>query len=233
MAKWILLNEVIVGAQPSAATVRHFPGETINDVQVPTAPIVAGGGILWPATDAVVANAAVIATSLKSRGQGQSAVLSDMLFAAVLYSLAGGNTGAVLGSAFAGTGAPVMPFAVDIPLAALKAQTSGVAFNIGAALPTNARLVSPMEIDVVAVLAGAGPLSAAVATIQNVGETAGALVASTDIFDATGIQALVGSNPYGSRGGQQLQMTATMTGGTMAALTAGHLSVRAQYVVLP
>ena len=100
MAKWILLNEVIVsGPGAGVAAIRHFPGETIDDTQTPTAPIVAGGGILWPSTDPVVAAAQVIANFLKSRGQGQTPKLSETLLASVLYSLSGGSGGPALGPA--------------------------------------------------------------------------------------------------------------------------------------
>src|SRR5437762_9645656 len=47
---------------------------------------------------------------------------------------------------------------VDIPLATIQAKTSGTAFNVGSALPTNAVLRS-CEVNVIQVLAG-GSISA-------------------------------------------------------------------------
>lgn len=117
---------------------------------------------------------------------------------------------------------------IDIPLATIIAQTSGTAFNIGAALPANARLLAA-EVDVVATVTG-GTLSAVTSTIQNTGETAGAIQASHSVFAATGFFNTAGSNPYASRGTQQLQMTLTATGDTLAHATTGHLQVNLFYV---
>lgn len=119
---------------------------------------------------------------------------------------------------------------VDIPLATIQAQASGVAFNVGAALPANARLLAG-EIKVIQALAG-GTISAGHATLQNTGEAAGALLASTDVYSATGTFSLPGSNPTASRGGQQLQMTLTAVGDTLAHATGGHLEVDLFYIVL-
>jgi len=121
---------------------------------------------------------------------------------------------------------------IDVPLATLQAKTSGVAFNIGAALPANARLLRS-SINLVQVLAG-GTISAAVATVQNTGETAGAIQASTNVFTgaALGSSDTIGSNPQPNRGTEQLQMTVTTTTDTMAHLTTGHVSVDLYYAVV-
>jgi hypothetical protein len=176
----------------------------------------AAGGITAPSTDPTVTTAYNLAQYLLSTGQDERIVDAFMLaaYASTAYST------------------QTQHITVDLPLATLQTETSGTAFNIGAALPANAQIVDA-EIDVVAVLAGTGPLTAAHITVQNTSETAGALIASTDIFTATGYIRNVGSNPYPTRGGQQLQATITAVGGTMAALTAGHVQVHLFYQIVP
>lgn len=119
---------------------------------------------------------------------------------------------------------------IDIPLATIQAKTSGTAFNIGPALPSNARLVRS-DVNVVATVTG-GSISAVTSTIQNTGETAGAIQASHSVFTATGTFDNIGSNPQPDRGGQQLQMTLTATGDTLANATTGHLQVNLYYTIL-
>jgi hypothetical protein len=127
---------------------------------------------------------------------------------------------------------------IDIPLTTIQAEVSGTAFNIGAALPANARLVAT-ELLVVVALSG-GSAASAHATIQNTGETAGAILASESVFTGAASTPIgspgvgVGSNPYVSRGGQQLQMTITGDGThALSTLTAGHLEVDLFYAVVP
>ena len=120
---------------------------------------------------------------------------------------------------------------VSVPLATIQSKTSGVPFNIGASLPTNAQLLHA-HINVVAPITG-GTVSACAATVQNTGEPAGAVLASTDVFTATGLIQKVGSNPYVTRGGQQLQLTLTATGDTLAHATAGQVKVELFYAIVP
>lgn len=122
---------------------------------------------------------------------------------------------------------------IDVPLATIQAQTSGAAFNIGAALPANAKVIAS-ELDAIATLTGTGPMTAAHATVQGSADTAGSLIGSQDVFTATGFFAGADEgNPYQSRGGQQLQMTITSVGGTLAAALTGHLAVNLYIVNLP
>ncbi len=124
---------------------------------------------------------------------------------------------------------------IDVPLATIIGKTSGAAFNVGAALPANAQ-VEDVYFNVLQVLAG-GTISAATAKLQNTGETAGALLggsAGTDVFTATGKFATpVGTDPYSTRGGQQLQLTLTATGDTLAHATTGHLTIEIFYSIVP
>jgi hypothetical protein len=120
---------------------------------------------------------------------------------------------------------------IDVPLATIQAQTSGVAFNLGAALPANAR-VSGTELNVIATVTG-GTISACHSTVQGGTDAAGSLQGSTDVFTATGTFDTAGSDPYESRGGQQLKMTLTSVGDTLAHATTGHLSVDVFYAIVP
>lgn len=123
---------------------------------------------------------------------------------------------------------------IDIPLATIQAKTSGTPFNVGAALPTNARLVRS-QINVIAAVTG-GTISAVKAKLQGTG-TAGELVGGSggvDVFAGAAVFSDVASGTEldVNRGGQQLQMTLTATGDTLAHATAGHLSVDLLYAVL-
>lgn len=121
---------------------------------------------------------------------------------------------------------------IDIPLATIQAQTSGTAFNVGSALPTNCRLVD-YNVNVLTAISG-GTLSALTCTLQGGTDAAGTLVASHSVFTgASPTNSPIGSNPYPSRGGQQLKMTLTATGDTLNHATAGHLSIDLFYTVLP
>lgn len=125
---------------------------------------------------------------------------------------------------------------MDVTLARIQGQVSGAAFDIGAALPANAQVLAS-EIDVIQALAGTGPMTACTAQVQNTGETAGSLLGGApglDVFTAIGFVAGADEgNAYQTRGGQQLQMTLTSTGGILANATAGHLAVRLFYIVMP
>jgi hypothetical protein len=130
-----------------------------------------------------------------------------------------------------GASADLTHVTVDIPLATIQAQTSGTAFNVGAALPATASLIRS-QVNVLTEVTG-GTLSAVKAKLQGTG-TAGELVggsAGVDVFGATGPYTDVasGTELNVNRGGQQLKMTLTATGDTLADATAGHLSVDLYY----
>lgn len=126
----------------------------------------------------------------------------------------------------------VLKYNVPFTLAQLQALTSGTAFNVGVPLPPNARL-EQAEINVTTALSGGGA-TAVTMTLQGGSDAAGSIIASTSVF--TGGPAVIatpGSNPYAARGGQQIKATITNTGGTMATLTAGALSVDLFYAIVP
>jgi hypothetical protein len=109
-------------------------------------------------------------------------------------------------------------------LATIITETSGTAFNVGAALPADAQLIGA-EVAVVTPLSGDGE-TGMLMTLEGGSDAAGSIIASTTVF--TGAQAIIatpGSNPYRARGGQQLKMKLTSTSNPLADLTAGHLQV--------
>jgi hypothetical protein len=237
MAKWILLNEVLLGAQPGGSVQKLFPGETINDAMVSTAQIVAGGGILWPATDPVVAAAAASAMGLlKQRGQGQSPKLSNALLAAALYSILGGQDGPALGPAYSGgVGGIAQKVSLALGFAQCTAAALTQTFNIGAALPADSRIVSA-NLRIATDFSG-GSVASATLSVGVAGST-------TDIFNAanifTGATVLNVSSTDATGGGvnpqayyaasSQLVATLTTTVADVNALTAGALVVDVLYV---
>jgi len=205
MSSMYLINSVVASLGSGTQTVRS--GELITDSGV-QASLQAAGGVLASASDPVVAAAAAIVSTLRAN-KGQSEDLCDKIMLAAFSSSA--------------TGLAVQRLTIDIPLATIQAQTSGAAFNVGAVLPANARVVDS-EINVLATITG-GTIASAHATLQGGTDAAGSLIASSDVFTATGTFSPIGSNPYPTRGGQQLKMTLTTTGDTLAHATTGHLSV--------
>ena len=154
----------------------------------------------------------------------------------VAYSTPAGDSlqvGVLCGIAMANAQQPteLVHATIDIPLATIQAKTSTTPFNIGSVLPTNCQLLST-ELNVIQTVTG-GSISACHVTVANTSAAAGEIMASSDVFTATGLQNHVGSNPYQTRGGQQLQAILTTVGDTLANATAGHLAVSLFYAVLP
>lgn len=122
---------------------------------------------------------------------------------------------------------------IDVPLATLQAKTSGAAFDIGSALPTNAKVFGT-AIKLLEELAG-GSTTQAHVTVQAHGASAGGLQASTNVFTGAGLNTTnnVGAAPVQDQSGVTLAATVTLVGDTMANLTAGHFEVHVFYAVLP
>jgi hypothetical protein len=211
MSTMYLINTVHV--QLGQSSYVEYAGALIPDNASIQASLVAAGAVLAPTTDATVTAAANLVASQRKRGANE-ADCNALMLAAYASSV---------------TKSRPVKVTIDIPLATIQAQTSTVAFNIGAALPAGASLISH-DINVIATVTG-GAIASCGATIQNTGETAGAVQASTDVFTATGVLATAGSNPVANRGGQQLQMTLTTAGDTLAHATTGHLAVDLTYFV--
>lgn len=224
MATWYIVKAVTVSG------VKLLPGVLIDDSQIATATIVAAGGEVWPSSDGTVAAMAAVAQASHANKGTSEADLEGMMRSATEASMKAAALADEANIA-ALQGAKIVHTTIDIPLTTIQAQTSGVAFNIGAALPANAQLVKAPDLNVIATVTG-GSIASCTATIQNTAESAGALFASKSVFSATGRFQQAGSNPYATRGGQQLQMTLTAGGDTLANATTGHLAVELFYAVL-
>ena len=129
MALWILLNNVTVGSQNPAAGISQtqvkYAGETINDAVTTLAPIQAAGGVLWPASDPIVAAAALnVITTYKRRGQTVDMnTMPALMLAAALASIAN-----VPGSSPATNTLASQPFKARCVVTSLAAYTgSGTA----------------------------------------------------------------------------------------------------------
>lgn len=125
---------------------------------------------------------------------------------------------------------------VDISLATIKAQTGGVAFDVGAPLPVNARLLRA-ELNVIDpvnnILAPPPAMMGCTAMVQGGSDSpAGSILQLTDV-QTTGMKTAPGANPYQTRGGQQLKMTLVPFMAPLSTATSGHLQLGIYYVILP
>lgn len=78
-----------------------------------------------------------------------------------------------------------------------------------------------------------GPaLAAATSTLEASVDTAGSLLLAASALTG-GFKAGIGTNPYQTRGGQQLQTTITVAGLVFSALTAGQITYTVFYALVP
>jgi len=211
-----LINTVVIESQSTPKKV--LAGTLLTDSSVITA-VQGAGGVVGSSTDPVLVAAAAVVVKMRSRAQNED-YLNAIMMAAYLQSL---------------NGSSMQHVKIDVPLATIQAQTSGTPFNVGAALPANARLLRA-ELNVLAPITG-GTITACKAFLEsNASDAAGALIggaAGSDVFTATTIFTDdTGSEPYVSRGGQQLALKITATGDTLAHATTGHLEIDLFYSVL-
>ncbi len=106
---------------------------------------------------------------------------------------------------------------------------SNATINVGAALPSNSRLLGA-EINTTIALDGTGIVSA-VASVQGSTDVAGTIITGASVM-ATGLVGINGTNQYLSRGSQQIQVKVVVTGITLDALTAGSFTVNLFYAVI-
>lgn len=235
MAKWILLNKVIVGGPGFGPATHLTPGTTIDDTQQSTSLIATAGGILWPATDPVMVAVAANANAQKLRGQATDAELAALLLSGAFYALSGGSSGALLGP----TGAEGDPTAPFVGVIQKRSATIGFAqfaaavtntFNIGAILPANAVIVS-REVRVATEFTGGG--------LSSMTLSLGIATRTTDIVNAQDVYGTQGNLP-GTTGidpnalyATASQLIATFTGSAADAPTAGSLVADVRFCVLP
>jgi hypothetical protein len=119
---------------------------------------------------------------------------------------------------------------VQIPLTTLQSfVTPSQSFNVGPVLPANARLLGA---EIVVNIAFTGPgLVSATGTVQGSTDAAGTLVTGASL---TTVQKVGnnGSNPYNSRGGQQVTVVVTLVGLNLNQLTSGNINVNLFFQVL-
>lgn len=135
--------------------------------------------------------------------------------------------------AFAASGTAageVQKFATTFNIAAIQGKTSTTAFNVGAVLPANARVVAT-EVLVTTPITG-GTLSACTCKVGAGTEAADAMMAAQDVFTAAGTFSDPGTNQVASRGGAQVKATLTATGDTLANATAGNITINVFYAVV-
>jgi hypothetical protein len=211
MATWYVVNSGsgLSSSTPVGLSSKLLAGTLVNDSVTPLAPYQAQGVVFWPSSDVNVAAAAAVAQKFMGRGADES-VLNAIMMAAVGYSALQGNGAA---------GAGVTRLSFTYALAALQALTSGTAFTI-TTLASTARLLGA-EIVVNTALAGN---TSDTMTLQGGSDSAGSIIASTNIFAAAGTFAPPGSEAYQSRGGQAIK--GTITGGSaLSGLSAGNITV--------
>lgn len=127
-----------------------------------------------------------------------------------------------------------VPFAgssnISVPfnLAAIQAMTSGTPVAVGSSLGPYALLLGASI--VVATPVTGGTLTSVVATVQGGSDGPGTIIGATNVFAAAGTFStpgtdVQGSPAYSNRGGQQIYLTLTSVGDTLADATAGSLFV--------
>lgn len=209
MANSYLINDVLIG------TVKYKAGSLITAAD-PTSQIVAAGGILWPATDALVAASALMVQAMQKGGEADAAL--PIMAAAPLASLLATSVQKVSQS---------IAFGVD---ALPAATTFDKAF--AAALPANARFVAA-TIDP---LTGFDDATHAAYT-TTLGSAAGGtqLGASTVVTTGQAAKAFAAGSTLGFTqapiGG--ITPNIRLTGGVnLSTVTSGSMTVNVYYVVL-
>jgi hypothetical protein len=140
----------------------------------------------------------------------------------------GGSTGAIAPGTDLGE---VQRFPVDVPLATLQAQTSGVPFSIFSvpALPSSSYKLMGAEIEIIQALAAPG-LTTTQVELGNAA-TPGRIIAQTTVSGLTGFFATPGTNPFQSAAGA-IDLTVTLGVAAMAALTNGHIQVNLYFAAV-
>lgn len=219
MAQWFLLNTTTAvpsGTVPAGNPQKLLGGQLLDDTKTSLAPWQAGGGIFWPSSDPVVAAAALVAQKISASKGGNEDACDKVMLAGALNSLLTGSPPSQAGA--------VKTQTLSLTLAQIKALTSGTAFNVGPALPTNAQLfgayVTWTEIT-------GGGLSA-VHLIIGDATTNNSILTSTDVFGALGP---ANQAAFQNRSSSQIQATLTAVGAALSAATAGALSITLYYSI--
>jgi hypothetical protein len=220
MAKWYLINDTQYGLHLLRA------GKLIDDTIYNAAKIEAAGGVLWPASDPIVASAALNITNAKRRGV-PSDLLSTLMQAAVNQSINGatdGSSGNVYGVVAKAT--------ATIGFAQLTAAADTMTLTpAGFLLPAGARVIA-REMNIATEFTGGGLTTMTVSVGDGV--SADDIINAQDVFGTSGLIAgTAGANPqplYAT----QTQVNVLFTGsGHVSLATAGSVTIDLLYVLVP
>lgn len=230
MASQIVLRTVRIGIQ----TIKV--GSTIDDVQVDTTNF---ADSLWPASDAVVAAAALVITNRRI-GSGIDEAEAERILADAVSKVqrTGDSTAGSNDTTHAAALAALnQKRTVTVGQADLTAAVNGTAqaINIGAALPANAR-IRGAQLKLATPFTGGG--ASAVTVDIGTAEDVDAIVDGADVF-AAAVDGYASSMPLGIAPFKHFptskQLIATFTpdgGATLLALTAGSVVIDVEYDVL-
>ncbi len=193
----------------------------VRSVQVDgVAPVLAGAAFLRGAH-----------LTADSQGRAVEATDGDEVIGTAETASTGANewVSVELGKANLGAGGPVM-LEVTVGHAALDAAATTQTVNIGAALPTGARI---LQVESELTEAFAGPSVSAATASLGVASALTSLINARNVFTGQPlVNALgAGTRPGGTYSAAQLQAQFTTTGANVAALNAGSITFRVHYVV--
>lgn len=233
MAKWLVINSLNIGSHV------RYPGEQLDDAVHNVSAIAGAGVMLWPATDTVVAAAAAIVVAERKRGAGCE-LCAQMMLAAVAASVAGCTSAAPAiyapGATSTSQGSPagwgLQKATGTFGFAQLTASALTQVFNLGTAMPANARVFAH-EIRVTTPFTG-GVISAMSLSVGS-GATPAEIVSACDVLTAGGnFSGTAGVDPQALYAtSTQLKVEFTAVGANVKAATAGALAVDVLYTVLP
>lgn len=120
----------------------------------------------------------------------------------------------------------ILKAAIPLSLAYIQTLTSGTAFALGPVMPANAKLLDAEVINKV----GFGTITTLTASLQGGSDSAGTILAAETVYSVGVINATPGTNPYQTRGGQQIYCTLT-GGAALSTATLGSLLVNLYYTI--
>jgi hypothetical protein len=205
-----------------------FPGQTIDDTIIPTAPMIAAGCVLWPASDPIVSAAgAKIFASRRACGADPTAAAARLTAA-----IAGATNGAALGWPGAAEFQSITKYTATIGFAQLTAAAGTQTISPSTlALPASSRIIAH-ELTVGAGFTGGGLTGMSVSIGGN--GSSNDLVSAASVFAAASLSGTAGSNPqplYATA--TQIGVLFTSTGGNVNACTAGSVTLDLLIALLP
>lgn len=204
----------------------HFirSGQTVSDTQITLSLYTALGAVFWPASDPIVAAAAL---GLAARRGVPPDVAANVMIAACQASTNGQTQGNGVSNIF-GT---VTKYSATIGFAALSAAALTITLSPSTlVLPSSTRVLAH-EINVTQAFAGSGVTGL---TVGFGGASSTEIVSTQSLLAAGLFGGTSGVNPqplYSA--GSQLQALFTATGANLSALTSGSVTIDVLAAVLP